>query len=283
MGSPRRIGLPPRSCLGFGFVATPRVGASAPRLRGGGPLHRRAGDHSIGACQSRATRSVRFLADGPDPCHCGRGRKQIGRHGAAMSDPSTQISTSQEATESAFETAYPPKLREGEHALLTGRRGKAGLPWSPGQLVGFGLSGGGIRSATFALGLFQRMARRGGLLRQTDYISTVSGGGYFGSFFGRLLTREYVKTADDVEKVLSGEEKPQVLGFLRENGRYMSPNGAGDSLLFGAVVLRNWVSVQLVMLLFVLALFLGLQVLRSGLEVFLSNPQLAQTDGMIWW
>ena len=38
------------------------------------------------------------------------------------------------------------------------------------------LSGGGIRSATFALGVLQGLARAG-LLTQFHYLSTVSGGG----------------------------------------------------------------------------------------------------------
>jgi len=60
------------------------------------------------------------------------------------------------------------------------------------------LSGGGIRSATFALGVLQGLARRPcvpaqppadarTLLWSFDYLSTVSGGGYIGSFFGSLF------------------------------------------------------------------------------------------------
>src|SRR5206468_1954743 len=43
------------------------------------------------------------------------------------------------------------------------------------------ISGGGIRSATFALGVLVALARRN-LLFQFDYLSTVSGGGYIGAF-----------------------------------------------------------------------------------------------------
>jgi hypothetical protein len=42
--------------------------------------------------------------------------------------------------------------------------------------VGLSISGGGIRSATFGLGVVQTLARRG-ILRQVDYLSAVSGGG----------------------------------------------------------------------------------------------------------
>ena len=51
---------------------------------------------------------------------------------------------------------------------------------SDDNLFGLALSGGGIRSATFALGVLQAMAGRD-LLKHVDYLSTVSGGGYIGS------------------------------------------------------------------------------------------------------
>src|SRR4051794_23754796 len=49
------------------------------------------------------------------------------------------------------------------------------------HLAGLSISGGGIRSATFALGLLQGLAELK-VLRHFDYISTVSGGGYIGSW-----------------------------------------------------------------------------------------------------
>ena len=58
------------------------------------------------------------------------------------------------------------------------------------QLFGLALSGGGIRSATFNLGILQALARHK-LLRRVDYLSTVSGGGYIGGWFTALLQREH--------------------------------------------------------------------------------------------
>ena len=49
------------------------------------------------------------------------------------------------------------------------------------NLVGLAFSGGGIRSATFNLGVLQRLQELD-LLRGVDYLSTVSGGGYIGSW-----------------------------------------------------------------------------------------------------
>src|SRR5947207_15425886 len=50
----------------------------------------------------------------------------------------------------------------------------------PHKAWGLALSGGGIRSASFALGVMQALATSGAF-RRIDYLSTVSGGGYIGT------------------------------------------------------------------------------------------------------
>lgn len=55
------------------------------------------------------------------------------------------------------------------------------------DLIGIALSGGGIRSATFNLGVLQVLSKMG-LLPMVDYLSTVSGGGYIGSCLSSLLS-----------------------------------------------------------------------------------------------
>ena len=52
--------------------------------------------------------------------------------------------------------------------------------------VGLALSGGGIRSSTFALGVLQGLAKSG-VLREIDYISSVSGGGYIASWLCKQI------------------------------------------------------------------------------------------------
>ncbi len=51
------------------------------------------------------------------------------------------------------------------------------------------ISGGGIRSATFALGVIQSLADHG-LLDHFEYLSTVSGGGYIGSWLTSWIKRQ---------------------------------------------------------------------------------------------
>jgi hypothetical protein len=57
------------------------------------------------------------------------------------------------------------------------------------DLVGLALSGGGIRSASFNLGLLQGLASRQ-VLWLFDYLSTVSGGGFIGAWWSAWLSRK---------------------------------------------------------------------------------------------
>ena len=63
------------------------------------------------------------------------------------------------------------------------------------------LSGGGIRSATFALGVLQGLAYVG-VVGTLDYLSTVSGGGYIGGWFTAWLHREGPAGRDQVLQTL---------------------------------------------------------------------------------
>ena len=81
------------------------------------------------------------------------------------------------------------QLRRDERAALLRRRRRAGFTNAQARqapLVGLALSGGGVRSATFALGLLRGLAAQG-LLRRVDYLSSVSGGE-----IGRASCRERV-------------------------------------------------------------------------------------------
>jgi hypothetical protein len=84
-----------------------------------------------------------------------------------------------------IDAATAQKINEAERAAITGRRRHYGVP-DADHAVGLALSGGGIRSATFSLGVLVALAARG-VLPQVDYLSTVSGGGYLGSFVSAFL------------------------------------------------------------------------------------------------
>jgi len=81
-----------------------------------------------------------------------------------------------------------------ERTAIEDRRQAAGIdPKAP--VMGIALSGGGIRSATFNLGLLQGLASKN-LLRHFDYLSTVSGGGYVGGWWTAWLARSARKPED---------------------------------------------------------------------------------------
>jgi hypothetical protein len=71
------------------------------------------------------------------------------------------------------------ELLERERAYIVNWLRKTGTA-NEKNLIGLALSGGGIRSATFSLGILQALARHG-ILEHLDFISTVSGGGYLGA------------------------------------------------------------------------------------------------------
>ena len=76
------------------------------------------------------------------------------------------------------------------------------------NLVGLAFSGGGIRSATFNLGVLQGLAKYG-CLAIFDYLSTVSGGGYIGSWFEAWIFRAGMKAKQDFEKAHGKADFPE--------------------------------------------------------------------------
>ncbi|MBL8335632.1 MAG: hypothetical protein JNM97_02575, partial [Rhodoferax sp.] len=153
-------------------------------------------------------------------------------------------------------------LLAAEAALLWLRNKQAGdadAPQAPATLprVGLALSGGGVRSATFALGLLRGMAQHpapgapgsarpattddsSGLLERLDYLSTVSGGGYIGAMYGRLVATYGLRHA----LALMASSRSPVLGWLRRNGRYLTPAGSRDTGIAVVTYLRSWLAIH---------------------------------------
>ncbi|MCS7036083.1 MAG: hypothetical protein RMJ33_01295 [Saprospiraceae bacterium] len=101
-------------------------------------------------------------------------------------------------TPPSFDPHNPPDYVERTHHIvavereryLNERRQKNGLePPTEDNLVGLSISGGGVRAATLGFGLFQAFIEAD-ILKQFDYLSTVSGGGYIGCCLSSLLSRE---------------------------------------------------------------------------------------------
>ena len=102
------------------------------------------------------------------------------------------------------ETRTLAQVREAEYRELERLSKEVGLQsGAPArdQLMGLAFSGGGIRSATFNLGVLQALAELK-LLKEFDYLSTVSGGGYIGSWLTAWIAR-----ADDENRKRELEQK----------------------------------------------------------------------------
>ncbi len=109
------------------------------------------------------------------------------------------------------------------------------------------ISGGGIRSATFGLGVLQGLAELK-LLPRFDYLSTVSGGGYIGSWLTAWASR--CGGIDAVASRLQPEQAnqpprdggPDPIRHLREYNNYLTPRAGTfttDTWTLIAAVTRN--------------------------------------------
>jgi Patatin-like phospholipase len=146
------------------------------------------------------------------------------------------------------------------------------------DLSGLALSGGGIRSASFNLGLLQALARAR-ILNEFDYLSTVSGGGYIGGWLTAWIKREGDRDdnyggdrdgltnierqldpsrvanakAQRVEVPPNGvrEQEPEPIAHLRAYSNYLAPRPSlmyRDWWVLGAIYVRNCLLNQLILL-----------------------------------
>ncbi len=130
---------------------------------------------------------------------------------------------------------------------------------------GMGISGGGIRSATFNLGILQGLSERG-LLPHLDYLSTVSGGGYIGSWLHGVIQRKHKgdpKAAADklspAKNPVPGEATHDPVSFLRKYSNYLAPRRgffSADFWVIGAIWFRNMFLNQLILVPFLAAVLL---------------------------
>ena len=128
-------------------------------------------------------------------------------------------------------------------------------------------SGGGIRSASFALGVLQAFAMHPrvptgekasperSLLAQFNYLSTVSGGGYIGGWFSAWVHRASYSTVWENLVRLAGRDKDPgeqaaPLKWLRIHSNFLTPTLglSGDTMAGVAIVLRNLMLNWLVLL-----------------------------------
>jgi hypothetical protein len=116
------------------------------------------------------------------------------------------------------ETVKLSSVIENEKQQLRQRRTKLNIKntTSNGDENWFGIamSGGGIRSATINLGVLKTL-NRFGILEKADYLSSVSGGGYCGSYVQTTLKAE----GGNYETLFDDEK----MAAVRNHGEYLIP------------------------------------------------------------
>lgn len=112
---------------------------------------------------------------------------------------------------------------------------------------GIALSGGGIRSATINLG-FLKTLNIFSLLQKSDYLSTVSGGGYCGSYIQATL-----KQRGDYKELFSKGD----IDHMRSYGAYLIPGQSAFRKFWNTLILTVGYFVSLLMSLLSLVLIVG--------------------------
>jgi hypothetical protein len=148
------------------------------------------------------------------------------------------------------------EVEAAEREWIRTRRGAAGGLPEDAPLVGLALSGGGIRSAAFNMGVLQTLARTG-LLARVDYLSTVSGGGYIGSCLSWLRSHVSVSESQRLGAIPLADGTGTVLDWLRAHGRYLIAGKGLSGWTLGASVLSGTL-LNLFVLLPLLLLAIGL-------------------------
>jgi hypothetical protein len=145
-----------------------------------------------------------------------------------------------------FEDAANPNLDELPRAENLRRLYQSIASFDDDQrLSALCLSGGGIRSATFNLGVVQALARYG-LIEHFDYLSTVSGGGYIGgwlkAWMNRAGTRQVCQELTDRMPDQPLKPEPRPVDRLREFSNFLTPRRgllSGDTWAALAIIIRN--------------------------------------------
>jgi hypothetical protein len=129
---------------------------------------------------------------------------------------------------------------------------RIGQPGQDEPLSAICLSGGGIRSATFNLGVLQHLAHLG-ILQRFGYLSSVSGGGYIASWLQAWMHHD-ARALDQLKEFSRTDEfepEPQPIRNLREYSNYLTPKlglFSADTWTAAAMVVRNMLLNWLVIL-----------------------------------
>lgn len=154
------------------------------------------------------------------------------------------------------------------------------------ETAGLALSGGGIRSASFCLGVLQAL-NHFDAIRKIDYLSTVSGGGFMGASLSATMTKTggvfpYGGGSLDLEQQPPEEiSDTAAVSHIRNYSNYLIPFGVGDVLSAAAIVVRG-LAANLGQVLGVILLLAALTVSLNPKRANLSDPNPAGLLPLDW-
>jgi hypothetical protein len=191
------------------------------------------------------------------------------------------------------------RVYAAEYHEIRGGNDDTREPTTTDEMKGLALSGGGIRSATFCMGVMQAL-NAAGVLQKFDYLSTVSGGGYIGSSMTVAMSAAAIaaqeKAKEQKEKGEETEVCPQSPAaedrawrfpfgktgedvgetdetrHLRDNSRYLLQEGVGSLLSAIAIYLRGITMNVFIVLPFLLAAAALLAFFKPDTEALASAP-----------
>jgi Patatin-like phospholipase len=202
---------------------------------------------------------------------------------------------------SAWKTGYTPSkwLLENELVEVSARREKHGIApvdsnddayarAAKSGLMGICFSGGGIRSATFNLGILQGLAQLK-LLHCFDYLSSVSGGGYIHQWLAAWGKRDGF--ANVAEKLIplpeedSPHSHPEPIRWLRRFSNYLTPERGlftADTWVAIATWLRNTILNEIILISGLLFLVLLPHILTFPSNISSAGPATAIAIGAVF-
>src|SRR5205085_5309786 len=131
------------------------------------------------------------------------------------------------STDKPITNTHPDEIIKAEKEYIGIAKDKKG--------TGLAISGGGIRSASFGLGVMQALVANS-QLSKVDYMSTVSGGGYIGAALTWALRQEGAKAGTTADTFPLGkrrrpgskdevnadqanqQDENKLLNFIRQHG-----------------------------------------------------------------
>jgi hypothetical protein len=146
------------------------------------------------------------------------------------------------------------------------------------------LSGGGVRSGSFGLGVIQGLARAG-VLGKFEYLSTVSGGGYIGGWLTAWRLHAQGRGEADPFEQLGREVEPEPLTRLRRVVKFLDPRTgmlSADVWTLGGTMFRNLL-VNWMVLIPLIATAAMLPRIYLGLLGLPSQPELVSRATIDWW